>query len=65
MFAQLNGLLMQLEGQIEGRISSSPSACVIDIQSVKTSTSLPTRSQESDAGIRGAFVGPPPLSRPR
>lgn len=39
-----------------GPYSSSPSACVIDIQSVKTSTSVPARSQGNDANE--TIVGP-------
>ncbi|GGW82674.1 hypothetical protein GCM10010350_79310 [Streptomyces galilaeus] len=52
MFAQGNGLLMQLEEQIEGRGRIVPvrRPYVIDTQSVQTSTSLPTQSQGSNAG---------------
>ena len=49
VFAQLNGLLRELVRQQEGR-GAAPSAGVIDAQSVKTSTSVPARSQGIDAG---------------
>ncbi|MEU7584663.1 IS5 family transposase [Streptomyces sp. NPDC041068] len=49
IFAQLNGLLRELIRLQEGR-NDQPSACVIDAQSVKTSTSVPTASQGIDAG---------------
>ncbi len=49
VFAQLNGLLRQLLRQKEGR-DTEPSACVIDAQSVKTSTSVPASGQGVDAG---------------
>ena len=49
VFAQLNGLLRELVRQQAGR-SAAPSAGVIDAQSVKTSTSVPARSQGIDAG---------------
>ncbi|OKJ49479.1 transposase [Streptomyces sp. CB02009] len=49
VFAQLNGLLRQLLREKEGR-DGEPSACVIDAQSVKTSTSVPASSQGIDAG---------------
>ncbi|WP_079408479.1 IS5 family transposase [Streptomyces sp. 3211] len=49
IFAQLNGLLRQLLREKEGR-DAEPSACVIDAQSVKTSTSVPAASQGIDAG---------------
>jgi transposase len=49
VFAQLNGLLRELVRQQE-RKSPEPSACVIDAQSVKTSTSVPAKSQGIDAG---------------
>jgi transposase len=49
VFAQLNGLLRELVRQRQGR-GAAPSACVIDAQSVKTSTSVPARSQGIDAG---------------
>ncbi|MFG2895269.1 IS5 family transposase [Streptomyces sp. NPDC048248] len=48
VFAQLNGLLRQLLRQKEGR-EAEPSACVIDAQSVKTSTSMLTSGQGIDA----------------
>ncbi|MFH8717584.1 IS5 family transposase [Streptomyces zaomyceticus] len=49
VFAQLDGLLRQLLREKEGR-DGEPSACVIDAQSVKTSTSVPASSQGIDAG---------------
>ncbi|MFD9510357.1 IS5 family transposase [Streptomyces mirabilis] len=49
VFPQLNGLLRELVRHKEGR-STQPSACVIDAQSVKTSTSVPATSQGTDAG---------------
>lgn len=49
LFAQLIGLLRQLLRQKEGR-EAEPSACVIDAQSVKTSTSVLASSQDIDAG---------------
>lgn len=49
VFAQLNGLLRELVRQQEGK-SLEPTACVIDAQSVKTSTSVPAKSQGIDAG---------------
>ncbi|MGI5136523.1 MULTISPECIES: IS5 family transposase [unclassified Streptomyces] len=49
VFGQLNGLLRELVRQKEGR-NANPSACVIDAQSVKTSTSVPASSQGTDAG---------------
>ncbi|BCL27123.1 hypothetical protein GCM10017557_19820 [Streptomyces aurantiacus] len=49
MFAQLNGLLRELVRQQKGK-NREPSACVIDAQSVKTSTSVPAKSQGIDAG---------------
>ncbi|MHA7961089.1 IS5 family transposase [Streptomyces sp. L500] len=49
VFARLNSLLRALVRQKGGRNASS-SACVIDAQSVKTSTSLPATSQGTDAG---------------
>jgi transposase len=48
VFTQLNGLLRQLLRQKEGR-DAEPSACVIDAQSVKTSTSVPAAGQGTDA----------------
>ncbi|WP_328868714.1 IS5 family transposase [Streptomyces sp. NBC_00287] len=47
IFAQLNGLLRELVRQQEGR-NAKLSACVIDAQSVKTSTSVPATSQGTD-----------------
>ncbi|MEU8764138.1 IS5 family transposase [Streptomyces sp. NPDC048659] len=47
VFAQLNGLLRELVREQEGR-NAKPSACVIDAQSVKTSTSVPVTSQGTD-----------------
>lgn len=44
-----NGVLRELVRQKEGH-NASPSACVIDAQSVKTSTSVPATSQGTDAG---------------
>ncbi len=49
VFAQLNGVLRELVRRKEGRNAES-SACVIDAQSVKTSTSVPAASQGTDAG---------------
>ncbi|MGW2112632.1 IS5 family transposase [Streptomyces sp. NPDC001948] len=49
VFAQLNGLLRQLLREKEGR-DTEPTACVIDAQSVKTSTSVPATGQGIDAG---------------
>jgi transposase len=49
VFAQLNGLLRELLRQQEGK-NAQPSACVVDAQSVKTSTSVPVKSQGIDAG---------------
>ncbi|MFE5809010.1 IS5 family transposase [Streptomyces sp. NPDC056491] len=53
VFAQLNGLLRQLLREKEGR-NAEPSACVIDAQRVKTSTSVPAASQGIDAGKKTA-----------
>ncbi|MEU9609733.1 IS5 family transposase [Streptomyces sp. NPDC048057] len=47
IFTQLNGLLRELVREREGR-NAEPSACVIDAQSVKTSTSVPATSQGTD-----------------
>ncbi len=47
IFAQLNGLLRELVREQEGH-GVEPSACVIDAQSVKTSTSVPAASQGTD-----------------
>ncbi|MFE7795945.1 IS5 family transposase [Streptomyces sp. NPDC057460] len=49
VFTQLSGLLRSRLREHEGR-KVQPSACVIDAQSVKTSTSVPARSQGTDAG---------------
>ncbi|MCC2280965.1 IS5 family transposase, partial [Streptomyces sp. ET3-23] len=49
VFTQLTSLLRELVRQKESR-NASPSACVIDAQSVKTSTSVPAASQGTDAG---------------
>ncbi|MGP3776385.1 IS5 family transposase [Streptomyces sp. SDT5-1] len=49
IFAQLNGLLRELVRQQEGK-DRHPSACIVDAQSVKTSTSVPATSQGIDAG---------------
>ncbi len=49
VFAQFNGLLRQLLRQKEGW-DAQPSACVIDAQSVKPSTSVPASGQGIDAG---------------
>ena len=47
ILVQLNGLLRELARQQEGR-NESPSACVIDAQSIKTSTSVPASYQGTD-----------------
>ena len=49
IFAQSNGLLRELVRQQEGK-HRHPSACVIDAQSIKTSTSVPAGTQGIDAG---------------
>ncbi|NEB77366.1 IS5 family transposase [Streptomyces sp. SID14478] len=49
IFTQLNGLLRELVRAQEGK-NRHPSACIIDAQSVKTSTSVPVASQGIDAG---------------
>lgn len=49
VFSQLDGLLGQLLRQKEGR-DAEPSACVIDAQSVKTSTGVHASGQGIDAG---------------
>lgn len=49
VFAQLTGVLRRLLRQQEGQ-RGEPSACVIDAQSLKTSTSVPATSQGTDAG---------------
>ncbi len=48
VFAQLTGVLRRLLRQREGK-RAEPSACVIDAQSVKTSTSVPAAGQGTDA----------------
>jgi transposase len=48
IFEELSGLLRRLVRTHEGR-SAEPSACVIDAQSVKTATSVPTATQGTDA----------------
>ncbi|MFI1370062.1 IS5 family transposase [Streptomyces griseochromogenes] len=48
VFAQLTGVLRRLLRQQEGQVAE-PSACVIDAQSVKTSTSVPAAGQGTDA----------------
>ncbi|MFI6056575.1 IS5 family transposase [Streptomyces violascens] len=49
VFGQLSGMLRGLVRRQEGR-EEEPSACVIDAQSVKTSTNVPVTSQGTDAG---------------
>ncbi|GLW58991.1 IS5 family transposase [Kitasatospora phosalacinea] len=49
VFEQLNGLLRRLVRTAEGR-SPEPTACIVDSQSVKTSTNVPASSQGVDAG---------------
>jgi transposase len=49
VFAQLNGLLRRLLREMEGR-DGELSACVVDAQSVKTSTSVPAVGQGIEAG---------------
>ncbi|WP_314249767.1 IS5 family transposase [Streptomyces sp. DSM 40907] len=49
VFARLNGLLRELVRQQEGK-NPEPTACVIDAQSVKTSTSVPAKNQGIGAG---------------
>lgn len=51
VFAQLNDLLRQLQRQKEGR-EAEPTACVIDAQSVETSTSVLASGQGIDVGKR-------------
>ncbi|GAA2326203.1 hypothetical protein GCM10010246_04600 [Streptomyces cuspidosporus] len=48
VFAQLTGMLRRLLRQKEGK-HAEPSACVIDAQSIKTSTSVPAAGQGTDA----------------
>ncbi|SOE25076.1 Putative transposase of IS4/5 family [Streptomyces sp. OK228] len=50
VFAQLNGLLRELVRQKEGK-RAQPSACVIDAQSVKTSTSVPRTRASTRASL--------------
>ncbi|GLW75512.1 DDE transposase [Kitasatospora phosalacinea] len=49
VFEQLNGLLRRLIRTREGR-DPEPTACIIDSQSVKTSTNVPAASQGVDVG---------------
>ncbi|MET9638186.1 IS5 family transposase [Streptomyces virginiae] len=49
IFERLNGLLRRRVREDEGR-TPEPTACVIDAQSVKTSTNVPARDQGSDVG---------------
>ncbi|MFF1799466.1 IS5 family transposase [Kitasatospora sp. NPDC058263] len=49
VFEQLNGLLRRLVRTAEGR-STEPTACIIDSQSVKTSTNVPAATQGADVG---------------
>jgi transposase len=49
VFAQLNYSLTGLARAKEGR-SPEPTACILDTQSVKTSTDVPLASQGIDAG---------------
>ena len=49
VFKQLNSLLQRLVRTHEGR-DPEPTACIIDSQSVKTSTNVPAASQGPDAG---------------
>ncbi|MFD0526126.1 IS5 family transposase [Kitasatospora arboriphila] len=51
VFEQLNGLLRRLVRTREGR-SPEPTACIIDSQSVKTSTNVPAATQGADVGKR-------------
>ncbi|TQF06412.1 IS5 family transposase [Kitasatospora acidiphila] len=48
VFAQLNGLLRRLVRTAEGR-NPEPTACIVDSQSVKTSTNVPATTQGIDA----------------
>ncbi|GAA0666680.1 hypothetical protein GCM10010193_17920 [Kitasatospora atroaurantiaca] len=59
MFAQLNGLLRRLVRTAEGR-EAEPTACIIDSQSVKTSTNVPADTQGVDVGkrIAGSYLEP-------
>ncbi|RKE05004.1 transposase [Streptomyces sp. TLI_171] len=49
VFEQLNGLLRRLLRTAEGR-DPEPTACILDSQSVKTSTNVPAVSQGADVG---------------
>ncbi|WP_459649794.1 IS5 family transposase [Kitasatospora sp. Ki12] len=51
VFAQLNGLLRRLVRATEGR-DPEPTACIVDSQSVKTSTNVPASTQGPDVGKR-------------
>lgn len=51
VFEQLNGLLRRLVRAAEGR-DPEPTACIIDSQSVKTSTNVPAATQGVDVGKR-------------
>jgi transposase len=48
VFVQLNGLLRRLVRTAEGR-NPEPTACIIDSQSIKTSTNVPAATQGIDA----------------
>ncbi|WP_267717344.1 IS5 family transposase [Streptomyces sp. CoH17] len=69
VFTQLNGLLRQLPREKQGR-EGEPSACVIDAQSVKTSTSArppvraSTRARRSLAGSGASSPTPSAFSSP-
>ncbi|MFD7233332.1 transposase [Streptomyces sp. NPDC059881] len=60
VFDQLNTLLRRQVRQREGR-ETEPSACVIDSQSIKTSTNVPTAGQGTDAGKK--IVGRPTVCK--
>ncbi|MEU9047779.1 MULTISPECIES: IS5 family transposase, partial [unclassified Kitasatospora] len=49
VFEQLNGLLRRLVRAAEGR-DPEPTACILDSQSVKTSTNVPVAGQGVDVG---------------
>ncbi|PBC70338.1 transposase [Streptomyces sp. TLI_235] len=51
VFEQLNGLLRRLVRTAEGR-DPEPTACIIDSQSIKTSTNVPVAGQGADVGKR-------------
>lgn len=53
VFAQLTGVLRRLLRQKEGK-DAEASACVIDTQSVKTSTSVPAAGQGTDAAKKSS-----------